>query len=369
MTIVNSLRIVSAYALVCSLAACGSGAGNSERSGAATGEDFGPLLADTVNHVIIPTYADLHEKAYGLEICVQQLQTASTDTQLTACQNAWVAARVPWEQSEGFLFGPVTDQGLDPAMDSWPVDHQQLEALLASGVMLSADSIMSNLGGGMKGFHTIEYLLWGMDHSRTATDWATAPRELEYLLALTEALSDDTHQLHQSWVGTTGALGYGEKFASAGKAQGLYSSQLDAVQELIGGMLDICDEVAFGKIAEPYKARDPNLIESQFSYNSLLDFADNIRSVQNIYLASLDGSQANNSLSMLVAKFDTALDASVTAQIEAAIAAILAIGAGGLTFREAILDPKNDAAIEKAQTEIAALMDILNGAIMPLFAR
>lgn len=173
----------------------------------------------------------------------------------------------------------------------------------------------------------------------------------------------------QNGIGTAEEPGYGERFANAGKAQGLYSSALDAVQELIGGMLDICDEVAFGKIAEPYKARDPNLIESQFSYNLLLDFADNIRSVQNVYLANLDESRSANSLSTIVAKYDAALDARVTSQIEQAIAAISAIGAGGLTFRDAILDPKNDASIDNAQLEISALVDALNGEVLPLFAR
>ena len=34
----------------------------------------------------------------------------------------WITAREPWETSEAFLFGPVADKGLDPNMDSWPLD-------------------------------------------------------------------------------------------------------------------------------------------------------------------------------------------------------------------------------------------------------
>ena len=40
----------------------------------------------------------------------------------TAC-NAWITAREPWEESEAFLFGPVDELGLDPNMDSWPLDQ------------------------------------------------------------------------------------------------------------------------------------------------------------------------------------------------------------------------------------------------------
>jgi len=114
------------------LAACGSGAGKSDQTGVATNEDFALALADTVNHVILPTYADLHEKAVALQSCTQELTSVPNAAQLATCQRAWVDSRVPFEQSESFLFGPATNQGFDTAMDSWPVDRQQLEQLLAS---------------------------------------------------------------------------------------------------------------------------------------------------------------------------------------------------------------------------------------------
>ncbi|MGC4069219.1 MAG: imelysin family protein [Polyangiaceae bacterium] len=163
-------RCFSPCILVLTLAACSSGGGTREGSGALAEQDFSLILDSAVSDVIVPTYAALHDEATKLEACTAKLAEAATNDQLEACQKAWVAARKPWEQSEGFLFGPVADEGLDPALDSWPVDHQQLEALMDSSVELSADTITSNLGGGMKGFHTIEYLLWGQNHNRTAAD-------------------------------------------------------------------------------------------------------------------------------------------------------------------------------------------------------
>jgi len=42
-------------------------------------------------------------------------------------------------------------------------------------------------------------------------------------------------------------------------------------------------EVANGKIADPFDQRDPNIVESQFSGNSLADFANNIMGSKNAY--------------------------------------------------------------------------------------
>ena len=39
----------------------------------------------------------------------------------------------PWETSEAFLFGPVADKGLDPNMDSWPLDQDGIVQILTSG--------------------------------------------------------------------------------------------------------------------------------------------------------------------------------------------------------------------------------------------
>ena len=39
---------------------------------------------------------------------------------------------MPWEQSEAFLFGPVDILGLDPNMDSWPLDQVAIVNILNS---------------------------------------------------------------------------------------------------------------------------------------------------------------------------------------------------------------------------------------------
>lgn len=352
---------VPALALVVG-SACGS---SSEETPSAPGStyDFTLVLDHSVDNVIVPTYRDLATGAGGLHTATQTLQAQPTDANLEAAREAWIAARVPWEQSEAFLFGPVADLALDPALDSWPVDRVQLDQVLASNLELTADAISGNFGGGLKGFHTIEYLLWGANHNKTAAELAAAPRELEYLVAAADALMLDAQALHDAWAPPEDA--FGDEFKLSGQEGGRYFSQADAVQQLVNGMVDICDEVANGKIADPFDEQNPTLVESQFSYNSIQDFTDNIRSIQNVYTGEYAGS-TGPSVSTFVAEQDPALDARVRAEIQAAIDAIYASVAEGQPFRDAITDPAQKAKIEAAQEAIRTLMETFQGPVMSL---
>ena len=151
------------------LAACGDGGTTSP------GFTDHQVIADFADRVVIPTYALLDERAAALHDAALALRAAPTPANLTAAQAAWVATRVPWEQSEGFLFGPVSAQGFDPAMDSWPVDRTDLEAVIASSDPLTATYIR-NLPETQKGFHAIEYLVFGEARDRVATDPQAAAR-------------------------------------------------------------------------------------------------------------------------------------------------------------------------------------------------
>lgn len=325
--------------------------------------DFSDTLQHTVFDVIVPTYADLAANTVALHAAARTLASAPTEANLEAARQAWLVTRVPWEQSEGFLYGPVSDLGLDPSLDSWPVDRIQLDQVLASGHELTPTSIAANYGAGLRGFHTIEYLLWGTDEQRTqAGELAARPRVLEYLVAAAGALQADAATLEGAWRGDEG---YGKKFAAAGEPGAVFFRQADAVQQLLTGLTEICNEVANGKIADPYKAQDRSLEESQFSHNSIRDFADNLRSVKIVYEGSRAG-VAQSSLSSFVREQDPALDARVLSQIDAAIAAIEAISGDGELFTSAISNPAKRQAIESAQDAIRALMSTLSRDVLPL---
>ncbi len=223
---------------------------------------------------------------------------------------------------------------------------------------------MANLQETQKGFHTIEYLLWGQDSAKTAADMTD--REMEYLLALSEELTLITSDLALSWSeGVAGDAPYRDVFVTAGESgNSIYPSRSSAAEEILQGMVDICTEVAEGKIADPYDARDPNLVESQYSFNSLFDFQDNIRSVLNAYTGDMPAAETEGvGLDDYVAALDPDLDARFQAEIDAAITAL---GEIPPPFPEAITDPANDDLIETAQQAIATVQTTIEGDIMPL---
>lgn len=335
--------------LAVGVAACDDGASTSP------GFTDRQVIIDFADQVVIPTYALLHDRAVALDQAADALAASPSAATLGAAQAAWIAARVPWEQSEAFLFGPVSAQGYDPAMDSWPVERNDLEAVIAASDPLTAQFIR-NLPETQKGFHTIEYLVFG--EGRTRTFDQLAARELEYLTGLTGELATVTAALEGAW--TTGAPSYRDVFATAGEAGNTAYPALEAAaQEILVGMSGICDEVANGKIADPYDAHDPNLVESQFSWNSLDDFADNLRSVDHAYTGDVPAAgTTGRGLDELVRAVDPALDARFRAEIAAAI---MAIGAIPAPFRTAITTPSAYPAIEAAQAAIRTVQATIDG--------
>ncbi len=316
---------------------------------------FSTVLSDISKKVILPTYADLDEHAGELQEAVEALVASPTESTLAAAREAWRHARSPWEQSEGFLFGPVDTEGIDPSIDSWPVNYVDLDAVLNGSAALTKEYI-DGLEGTLKGFHTIEYLLFGQGGTRKAAD--LTPRQLEYLTGVTASFKGATAELYDSW--NPAGENFVAQLADAGKSGSSYISQQEALQELVDGMIGICDEVAKGKINDPYSQGDRTLEESQFSNNSNTDFQDNIRSVKNVYLGAFHGNSGAG-LTTIVAERNAALDTRVKSEIDAAIAAI-----GQMTpnFGEAITNnkPKVDAALEAINT----LMETLDGELRPL---
>src|SRR3569833_1182615 len=87
-----------------------------------------------------------------------------TDANLKATQDAWKNTRAAWESCEGYLFGPVEDFNYDPTMDDWPVNKVDLDGVLSSSNPLAVSDI-DGLETTLKGFHAIEYVIFGVGGS------------------------------------------------------------------------------------------------------------------------------------------------------------------------------------------------------------
>ncbi|HET6227197.1 MAG TPA: imelysin family protein, partial [Bacteroidia bacterium] len=237
-------------------------------------------------NVIQSTYNDLATNSEKLYVAIEEFNTSSSEANLTVCKTLWKATRQCWEQSEGFLFGPVATGNIDPRIDTWPVNYVDLDSVLNNGPKPITATYVDGLEDALKGFHPVEYLLFGKDGSKTATQ--LTDREKEYLIALADNLRKLTKEASSSW-NPANADNYSEVFTKPGNDNKVYKTSLDAYTEVVNAMAGICDEVANGKMEEPLAANDPSLEESPFAQNSIKDFTNNIISVQNVYLGKYAG--------------------------------------------------------------------------------
>lgn len=320
-------------------------------------EDHQAVLVNTVDHVVIQTYESLNTEAEKLVLALRALETQPTQANLDVARQAWRSARVYWELAEGFLFGPVDQQGIDPVIDSWPVNEADLQAVLASGHVLDK-AYVDSLEGTLKGFHTIEFLLFGASGDKTTT--AFTVRELAYLRACGESLKGATQQLYDAWQPNGQHFGRTVKEAGA-DWNTVYRSQRSALQELVDGVITIADEVGNGKIQDPFAQSDVRFEESRFSANSKADFADNIRSIRNIYIGGMNNRASGASLSDLVRAENETTDAEIRAKIEAAISGIENIPG---TFTAAIFTQRP--AVQAAQIQVRALQQVLEEKLKPM---
>ncbi len=311
-------------------------------------------IANTVDGVIFKTYEELDSKAGSLESNLNALSYVTTAEQLENARQAWRDARIPWEQSEGFLFGPVDSKGIDPSIDSWPVNVEDLNAVLNSKDSLTKEYV-DLLEGTLKGFHTIEWILFGESGDKKVEE--ISRREFEYLIACAKSLKGSTSQLLLEWSPSGGNFGTIVKSAGTGNNQ-VYPSQKSVLLEFSNGIITIADEVANGKIDEPFSNQNLLFEESRFSANSKNDFADNIRSIQNMYLGGIG--KEGSGLSTIVKSKDQALDNEVRASIADAINAIEGIHG---TFSEAVFNNKADVA--NAQKKVRDLLQLLESKLHP----
>lgn len=277
------------------------------------------VLENIVDNVIVPTYTSLADNTEALEKTLNGL-TVNTITQAqinTACEE-FKAARQYWERSEAFLMGAASDFDIDPTIDSWPLNRTLLLNYFNSGMndeMLEDASIL--------GFHALEFILFRDGKPRKVAEFQgkdtyksfeniTGAQELTYAQTICTLLKNRTFQLQVAWDGganasrlavvkaaglkytTTNGLSFGDNLKKAGVSGGKsnFATLKAAVAQVLsndeGSCVGISNEVGTAKIANPFANGDVSYVESPYSYNSIPDFRDNIRSIRNIWLGSTD---------------------------------------------------------------------------------
>lgn len=359
------------------LSGCGSSSSDTDSS-VVTPEPTGfsftatEMITNLTNDVIVVGYQNLNDKAADFFLATQNLVNTPTEENLAAAQLAWKEVRVPWEQGESHIFGPVDALSIDPHLDTWPLNTSDLQALLDSQASFSADELKT-FNDDVQGFHTMEFLLFGdgvTDNEKSIAEMTNLERE--YLSAAAEVFKSYTQTLFDAWMVASdpnNATSSAYKDLLLNPNNDVYASQLGVVEELINGMIGIVDEVGNGKIAEPFGSSIDNIdttkVESQYSWNSLADFTDNIRGVQNIYRGEFAEQADKAGIIDFVSAADTALATRVDTEISNAVAAIIAIaGENNMPFRQAISDAEARIRIQNAIDALTTLQASLENDVL-----
>lgn len=345
-------------------------------------EAFRSAIIPYIDNTVVPTYRGMADNALLLAEACGDIQNAYADGTLTTemVEQAgyyWKESRRYWEESEAFLYGAAADYNIDPHIDSWPLDKNAMDDLLADINAGKSWSIDNNINYGLLGFHAVEYMLFELSEDGTESlphnlDYTEA--ELIYLTAVADDLAAQCVRLEAAWAGIENvsdekqalleeaelepSINYGYSMKNAGEGGSLYKTFQEAAEELVDGCITIADEVANTKMGTPVKgaqgdaAGDRNYIESPYSLNSIVDFQGNIISIRNAYAGSAPG---DTSISDYIQSVNADLDAEVRSLIDESYDYI---GRIQEPFAQHLSDKEATDAIDKVNELVAALESV-----------
>ena len=305
------------------------------------------VIKDFTTTIVFSKYSDLLSACQSMQTSVAKLVNQPNDANLAEAQGNWKNMRAVWEQSEGFLLGPVESHDYDPNTDTWPTDYVQMDSVLASPNPLTTDDVM-NLPQSLRGYHPLEYMLWGKGGSKTAAE--ITARQKTYMTSLIDdILTNNVQALYNDWF--LGSDNYQAQVLTAGKGSTEFSTRKALFLNIISAMSDICGEVGSGKMYEPFIARDSTITESPYSSNTLIDFKNNILGLQQVYMGVNGGKSIRN----LVAAKQADLDQKIQAQINAAINSFSQITQ---RYEEAIFNQRTQ--VQQTMDQLSALSELLD---------
>ncbi|MDZ4337689.1 MAG: imelysin family protein [Pseudomonas sp.] len=379
------LASASLLAIAISLAGCGEDkAPASQAAAPAASSASAPAAAtsqvdEAASKAVVSHYADLALAVFSdaastgktLQAAVDALLANPNDDTLKAAREAWLAARVPYMQSEVFRFGNAVVDDWEGQLNAWPLDEGLIDYVAAdyqhalgnpgasaniianTEIQVGEDKLdvttitpellasLNELGGSeanvATGYHAIEFLLWGQDLNgtnpgageRPASDYVVGEgatggnneRRRAFLKAATDLLVSDLDAMVVQW--------------QAGKTDNYRATlEADTAENGLRKMLFGMGSLSLGELAgERMKvALEANSTEDEhdcFSDNTHNSHFYNGKGIRNVYLGEyqkVDGTTLTGpSLSSLVAKVDAAADSTLKADLEATEAKLQAL--------------------------------------------
>ncbi|NJS37712.1 MAG: peptidase [Rhodobacteraceae bacterium] len=370
-------------------------------------------VTQTYADIALATYQDSLTTAQSLQTAVSALIAAPSDETLAAARSAWLAARVPYQQSEVFRFGnPIVDDW-EGRVNAWPLDEGLIDyvapaeagenalALLnviatptftLSGTEIDATTITPTLiattlheADGIEanvasGYHAIEFLLWGQDLNGTGPGAGNRPytdflqgdgctggncdRRAGYLQAATDLLVADLTEMTANWSDTGPARAAVTTDPTAGLMAALTGMGSLSYGELAG------ERMKLGLLLN-----DPEEEHDCFSDNTHNShFYDGV-GIRNVYLGRytrIDGSVVEGpALADLVSDADPTLAAQLAADLDASVNALGAIKSaaeGGMAYDQMLApgDPAGEALIMAGVNALVAQTASIDRAVTAL---
>jgi putative iron-regulated protein len=344
------------------------------------------------------TYEDAGRTAKDLQQAVVALLGAPSEATQRAAKEAWLAARVPYQQTEAYRFGNAIVDDWEGRVNAWPLDEGLIDyvaasygtesdenlyyvanvvahpKLAASGATVDAsvidakllhqlheiDAIEANVA---TGYHAVEFLLWGQDLNGTGPGAGVRPwtdflpdsctgdnceRRRAYLQTATDLLVTDLEEMVNNW--------QADGPARAALVDGTPEAGLSSIVVGLGSLS--YGELAGERMKLGLMLHDPEEEHDCFSDNTHNSHYYDALGIANVYLGRyqrVDGSMVEGaSLSDLVAATDPALDAEMRARLDATQTAMQAIkdtaDRGEMAYDQMIGEdnPKGNALVEAA---------------------
>jgi putative iron-regulated protein len=372
-----------------------------------------PALATPSPKDVLKTYADIGQAAYfdaadtarTMQLAIDAFLANPTDDNLHAARAAWIAARIPYMQTEAFRFGnPVVDDW-EGEVNSWPLDEGLIDyvdtsiygsdssenelytanviantSLTIGGKKIDTSKITKELlakvlqeAGGVEanvatGYHAIEFLLWGQDlngtgpgnGNRPATDYdlkncthGNCDRRAEYLRTATDLLVDDLTWMAAQW----GPDGSARKKVMDGTDDAGLAVIMTGLGSLSYG------ELAGERMKLGLMIHDPEEEHDCFSDNTHASLFFDALGIRNVYLGTYrraDRSLVSGpSISDLVKAKSPEIDAEVRAKLDATMKAMNVLYLRALTTEsyDQMIGEGNDEGNAVVQSGIDALLD------------
>ena len=329
----------------------------------AVDEAAGKAVVKHYAEMVYAVYSDSLSTAKALQTAVDAFLAKPNDETLKAAKEAWVAARVPYLQTEAFRFGNTIIDDWEGQVNAWPLDEGLIDYVDKSyehalGNPGASANIIANteiqvgeekvdvkditpeklaslneLGGSeanvATGYHAIEFLLWGQDlngtgpgaGNRPASDYLEGQgatgghndRRRAYLKAVTDLLVKDLEEMVGNW-----APNVADNYRATLEAEPVN----DGLRKMLFGMGSLSlGELAGERMKVSLEANSPEDEQDCFSDNTHYSHFYDAKGIRNVYLGEYtrpDGTKLTGpSLSSLVAKVDPAADAALKADLEA----------------------------------------------------